>query len=193
MRPAGPSTAAMAMTRAEFDAFYDRALPVVFGYLSRLCGGDRDRAWDLTQDVWVTLADQLAQGHPERATIGWLISVARTRYLDQWRRQQRLARKLRLIWSTERPAPAGVPEVPRAGVLEHLAGMRPDHRVVLTLRYLDDLPLEQVAHLIGASRSATYSLLDKARTELRRRIRDDRSGGPGTDDGLDRLEGGHHD
>ena len=27
-----------------FDDFYDRALPVVYGYLLRLCGGDREEA-----------------------------------------------------------------------------------------------------------------------------------------------------
>src|SRR5262245_60940865 len=85
-----------------FDELYDRALPVVFGYLLRLCGGDREQAWDLTQDAWVTVVDRLARGETEKATVGFLLSVARSRYLDAWRRQQRLQRKLRLVWASAR-------------------------------------------------------------------------------------------
>ena len=45
-----------------FDEFYDRALPVVYGYLLRLCGGDADEAWDLTQDSWMVVARPAGTG-----------------------------------------------------------------------------------------------------------------------------------
>ena len=73
---------ATAFDGVPFDDFYDRALPVVYGYLLRLCGGDRDEAWDLTQESWMTVVDRLAQGRIEHVTIGYLITVARSRYLD---------------------------------------------------------------------------------------------------------------
>ena len=93
---------AKAFDGVPFDEFYDRALPVVYGYLLRLCGGDREEAWDLTQDSWMTVVDRLAQGQSDKATIGFLLSVARSRYLDSWRRQRRLQRKLRLVWAGAR-------------------------------------------------------------------------------------------
>src|SRR5690349_11175323 len=92
-----------------FDEFYDSALPVVFGYLVRLCGGDREQAWDLTQDSWVTVVDRIAQGQTDKATVGYLLSVARSRYLDALRRQRRQQRKLRLAWAAAREPEA--PEV----------------------------------------------------------------------------------
>src|SRR6187397_801150 len=98
-----------------FDEFYDRALPVVFGYLLRLCGGDREQAWDLTQDSWVVVVDRLAQGQTDKATVGYLLSVARSRYLDAWRRQRRQQRKLRLVWAAAREKET--PEVSAAKVL----------------------------------------------------------------------------
>ena len=70
---------AQAFDGAQFDEFYDRALPVVYGYLLRLCGGDRDEAWDLTQDAWMIVVDRLTHGQTETATVGFLISVARLR------------------------------------------------------------------------------------------------------------------
>ena len=67
-----------------FDEFYDRALPVVFGYLLRLCGGDREQAWDLTQDSWVIVVDRLSRGESDKATVGFLLSVACVRYRTAW-------------------------------------------------------------------------------------------------------------
>src|SRR5829696_2452856 len=113
----------------EFDDFYDRALPVVYGYLLRLCGGDRDEAWDLTQDSWVTVLDQLARGQADKATIGYLITVARSRYLDSWRRRRRLQRKLRLVWAADRETQSV--DVSAANVLDHLSVCSSEHRLVL--------------------------------------------------------------
>lgn len=151
-----------------FDDFYDSALPVVFGYLLRLCGGDREQAWDLTQDSWVTVVDRLARGHTDTATIGFLLTVARSRYLDAWRRQRRLQRKLRLVWASTREVEA--PEVSAAKVLDHLSVCSDEHRVVLMLAYVDGIPVAEIAELLGASASSTYALLARARSELRNHL-----------------------
>jgi RNA polymerase sigma-70 factor (ECF subfamily) len=162
-----------ALTSAEFDAFYDRALPIVYGYLLRLCGGNSDDAWDLTQDTWTALIVRLADGETEKATVGYLLTIARSRFLDGWRRQDRLQRKLRLVWATDREAPTEEPS--KGDVLEHIASCAPAHRAVLMLTYIDDLPVADVAQLVGASLSTTYSTLERARAELRRHIDGDPS------------------
>jgi RNA polymerase sigma-70 factor, ECF subfamily len=162
---ADASLPAKAQDAGWFDEFYDSALPVVFGYLLRLCGGDREQAWDLTQDSWVVVVDRLAQGQTDKATVGYLLSVARSRYLDAWRRQRRQQRKLRLVWAAAREKES--PEISAAKVLEHLSVCRDEHRVVLMLAYVDDLPVAEIAELLGSSVSSTYALLARARTELR--------------------------
>jgi RNA polymerase sigma-70 factor (ECF subfamily) len=161
-----------AFSDVEFDAFYDSALPVVYGYLLRLCGGDQDEAWDLTQDAWMALVDRLAHGQRDTATIGWLVTVARSRYLDHWRRRQRLQRKLRLVWAAERERTPC--EVSVRDVLDHLSACTPEHRLVLMLAYVDDLPIAEIATAIGSSTSTTYALLARARAELRRHLSGDR-------------------
>ena len=154
-----------------FDDFYDRALPVVYGYLLRLCGGDRDEAWDLTQDSWMTVLDRLARGQSDKATIGFLLSVARSRYLDSWRRQRRLQRKLRLVWAGARQPEST--ELSAGKVLDHLSVCSDEHRVVLMLAYVDDLPIAEIAGMLGSSVSSTYSLLARARDELRSHLTGD--------------------
>ncbi len=148
-----------------FDDFYDRALPVVYGYLLRLCGGDREEAWDLTQDSWVTLVDRLTQGQTDKATVGFLLSVARSRYLDSWRRERKLQRKLRLVWAGARHSESA--ELSADKVLDHLSVCSAEHRVVLMLAYVDDIPIAEIAQMLGSSLSSTYSLLARARNELR--------------------------
>lgn len=154
-----------------FDEFYERALPVVYGYLLRLCGGNREDAWDLIQDSWVTVVDHLAQGDTDKATVGFLLSVARSRYLDTWRRQQRLQRKLRMVWAAARDPESG--DLSAEAVLEHLSDCSDRHRLVLMLAYVDGMPVADIAGMLGSSVSSTYSLLARARDELRSHLTGD--------------------
>jgi RNA polymerase sigma-70 factor (ECF subfamily) len=162
---------ATAFDGVPFDDFYDRALPVVYGYLLRLCGGDRDEAWDLTQDSWTTVVDRLAQGRTQNVTVGFVLSVARSRYLDSWRRRRRLQRKLRLVWAGARESEAA--DLSAGKVLDHLSVCSDEHRVVLMLAYVDDLPIAEIAQMMGSSLSTTYSLLARARNELRSHLTGD--------------------
>ena len=162
---------AKAFDGVPFDAFYDRAVPVVYGYLLRLCGGDRDEAWDLTQDSWMTVVDRLAQGQTENVTVGFVLSVARSLYLDAWRRRRRLQRKLRLVWAGARESESA--ELSAAKVLDHLSVCSAEHRVVLMLAYVDDMPIAEIALMLGSSVSSTYSLLARARNELRSHFTED--------------------
>lgn len=151
----------------EFTRFYRRHLPAVYGYLHRLCGGDAALAEDLTQDTWMQLADAVRRGHHECADIRWLMTVARSRFLDHARREQRRLRRLALVSSTsEHHDPPSPTEV-----LAGLAEVEPMHRLVLMLRYVEDLSVPAVATTIGRNVSATNSLLARARAELRARHR----------------------
>jgi RNA polymerase sigma-70 factor (ECF subfamily) len=147
----------------DFTRFYRTHLPTVYGYLFRLCAGDRDLAEDLTQDTWMALAREVRGGRDECADVRWLMTVARSRFLDHARRRQRAIRKLALVSSTEEQADPPS----RSEVLAGLSTLEPMHRLVLMLRYVDDLPVPAIAATIGRNVTATNSLLARARTELR--------------------------
>ena len=168
MRSAEIDPPSPVLARAEFDAFYDRALPVVFGYLVRLSGGDRDRAWDLTQDTWVAIVERIIGGRSDVATIPYAISIARTKYIDSWRRDARLRKKLQLVWSAERDTDTD--PLSSSDVLEHLWQCSPTNRLVLMLAYVEDVPVAEIASEIGKPVSSTYSILARARAELRDRL-----------------------
>ena len=154
---------------ASFDEFYAHALPIVFGYLLKLCGGDHDQAWDLTQDSWIAVVDRLRRGQSEAATVPYLISTARTKFIDQWRRRDRLERKLRLVWAGNRETENEEPAT--SDVLEHLAGCSPTSRMVLMMVYIEEIPVAEVAAQLDKPLSSTYAILARARAELRDRMK----------------------
>ncbi|MEO6318325.1 MAG: sigma-70 family RNA polymerase sigma factor [Acidimicrobiales bacterium] len=150
-------------------AFYRTHLPDVYGYLLRLCAGDRAQAEDLTQDVWVALVEELRRGRTERVDIRWLITVARSRFIDAARRDRRRQSKLELL----RREHTDDDEPTSSDVLDQLDQLQPLHRAVLVLRYVDDLSVPDVAIAIGRKLTPTNSLLARARAELRRASGDD--------------------
>ena len=147
---------------------YDRALPVVYGYLvSRV--GDRATAEELTSEVFLAAVD--ASGREASPTIdtGWLVGVARHKLVDHWRRREREERKLRAIAAL--PTTDEDPWDVRLDVLqarEVLARMGPANRMALTLRYLDGLSIPEMARELGRSRHATEALVVRARAAFRR-------------------------
>ena len=148
---------------------YDRALPQVYGYLLSRCG-QRALAEDLTAETFLAAVDAVRAG-PAAApvTTGWLIGVARHKLSDHWRRQAREERTLRAVAAepdpdSDDPWDARLDALRAQDVLQRLG---PHHRAALTLRYVDDLPVPEVASVLGRTVHATEALLVRARSAFR--------------------------
>ncbi len=147
---------------------YDEALPHVYGYLLARCG-DTAMAEDLTAESFLAAVDAIRKpGAPDPST-PWLIGVARHKLADHWRRVGREQRGLRLL-DTESPDVADPWEtiVDRIRAREVLGRLGAHHRAALTLRYLDGLPVPEVARHLDRSLHATEALLVRARAAFRR-------------------------
>ena len=124
---------------------YDEALPHVYGYLLARCG-DRGLAEDLTAESFLAAVHAVRKPGAADPSIAWLIGVARHKLADHWRRAEREQRGLRLLdgepGRVEDPWEAAVD---RIRAREVLARLGPHHRAALTLRYLDGLPVPEVA------------------------------------------------
>ena len=150
---------------ASFSQFYRAHLPAVFGYVLRLSGGNSSLAEDLTQETFLSLTSQLRAGRQDAADMRWLLVVARNKFLDHARREQRLTRTLRLAASSR--SDSDDPILSRSEVLQSMDTLAPMQRVALMMRYVDGMSTETIARDIGRSVPATYSLLARARAELR--------------------------
>ncbi len=150
----------------DFLAVYDAALPQVYGYLLRRCGG-RALAEDLTAETFLAAVDAVRRPDPPRVDIAWLIGTARHKLVDHWRRREREERTLRAVdppAAVEDPWDDELDAIRARAVLEALG---PHHRAALTLRYLDDLTVPQVAAALGRTLHAAEALLVRARAAFR--------------------------
>jgi RNA polymerase sigma-70 factor, ECF subfamily len=148
---------------------YDEALLDVYGYLHRRCR-NRAVAEDLTTEVFLAAVESIHRQVVDTVTIAWLIGIARHKLVDHWRRTERDQRKIDAVGA--QPA-TGVEEwVVRLDALttrDVLADLAAHHRIALTLRYVDDLPVRDVAQIIDRTVHATEALLVRARRAFRAR------------------------
>ncbi len=146
---------------------YDTALPHVYGYLLSRCGG-ATLAEELTAETFLAAVDAVRRDDPPTLSVGWIIGVARHKLVDHWRRVGRDERSLRALAdrapSQEDPWDAQLDLVRARDTLQRLGA---HHRAVLTLRYIDDLPVSQVAALLERTVHATEALLVRARSAFR--------------------------
>ena len=147
---------------------YDDALPHVYGYLLSRCG-DTGLAEDLTAESFLAAVRAVREPGASDPSISWLIGVARHKLADHWRRVEREQRGLRLLHGE--PVPVDDPwesAVDRIRAREALGRLGAHHRAALTLRYLDGLPVPEVARYLGRTVHATEALLVRARAAFRR-------------------------
>jgi RNA polymerase sigma-70 factor (ECF subfamily) len=141
---------------------YDQSVAFVYRYASRLTGNDRPRTDDLVQEVYLHLVRAARAGTVSTVGIGWLVTSVRHRFLDRLRGDQREERRLRLAWSAPDHGQGDDGTDP-----PDFSRLSDRERMALMLRYIDDLPVIEVAAVMGDSVHATESLLARARRRIR--------------------------
>jgi RNA polymerase sigma-70 factor, ECF subfamily len=147
-----------------FREFYDRALPVVYGYFLNRCGGRVEVAQDLTQETFMAAVRGMQRREPIAAPLPWIVSIARRRLVDHYRRQSR-ERGPRAPDERRNPG-VETTTAAEARVIAALDSVSPTHRAAIVLRYVDGLPVREVAEVLGKSERAAESLLVRARRAL---------------------------
>lgn len=167
------NTAPTPATGAHSDALlaiYAEAVVDVFGYFHRRCR-NRDVAEDLTTETFLAAVDSIARGVVNEVTVAWLVGIARHKLVDHWRRIEREQRRLAAVANEAEPAAVDDWDI-RLDALtinDVLADLGEHHRTALTLRYVDDLSVPEVADLIERTVHATEALLVRARRAFRTR------------------------
>lgn len=153
----------------DLAALYERTVDGVYRYASRLTGGDRARTEELVQETYLGVLRRLRAGESLTVTPGYLVVACRSRFLDAVKADRRRHRREERVH--RRDAPSGGDGAASLDVdldaTTALAALPPDQRAALVLRYVDDLPVAEVADALDRSLHATESLLARARTALR--------------------------
>jgi RNA polymerase sigma-70 factor (ECF subfamily) len=153
--------------RRRLIELYDEAMGEVFRYLVARCE-TTTIAEELTSETFLAAADAVVRRPPPDLTVAWLIGIARHKLVDHWRRR---AREQRLLTTVDaQPLPADDRwdvELDRMVAHDVLDRLGAHHRGALTLRYVDGLPVREVAEHLGRTEKATEVLLVRARAAFR--------------------------
>lgn len=164
-----PTVGAAAAGRDELLSIYDHAVGEVHGYLYSRCR-NREVAEELTSEVFMGAVDGIRRAVPAEVTTAWLIGIARHKLVDHWRRVEREQRRLRAV-ADDRTEPLDDDpwdvEIDALAAHDALEQLGAQHRSVLTLRYLDGMPVGEVAIVLDRTVHATEALLTRAKRAFR--------------------------
>jgi RNA polymerase sigma-70 factor (ECF subfamily) len=151
---------------------YESVAGRVCGYLRVHGAADPD---DLTSEVFLRVFDHLDSFHgDEDGYRSWVFTIAHRLLIDDHRRRARLRETVELSGRMRETVPGGDAEadalraVGRRSVEEVLDTLVPDQRDVLTLRFVGDLTVEQIADALGKSTGAVKATQRRALAALRR-------------------------
>jgi len=163
--------------RSSVASFYDRSVRDVYRYFHRATAGDRRTTEDLTQETFMACVRAAADGQRDALTMPWLMGVARHKLIDHYRRRRRDEQRLALAWTAVPNEESAIDvDVTETEALAALGTLSELHRLVLVLRYVDDLSVADVATAIGRSVRATESLIVRARQALDKTLTEARNG-----------------
>jgi RNA polymerase sigma-70 factor (ECF subfamily) len=168
--------------RAALGALFARHQQGVFNVAWRVLG-DWAAAQDVTQEVFLHLADRIASFRGEASLSSWLYRIVVNRAIDARRHETR-----RPAWRSgstppeagaARPASVdGPPEVAEPPeddarakrVRAALARLSPKLRAIAVLRYVEGLSYESLAEVLNCSMGTVKSRLNRAHAALAREL-----------------------
>jgi RNA polymerase sigma-70 factor (ECF subfamily) len=136
--------------------------------------GERGEAEDAAQETFLRAYSNLNRYDTDRPFRTWLLSIASNHCIDR-------LRKRRLTWlSLDEPLPphpalnsdevepedAVISSERSAAIQALLAELTPEYRVVVILRYWNDLSYAEIAEILNTTESAVKSRLFRARQAL---------------------------
>ncbi|HXY17057.1 MAG TPA: RNA polymerase sigma factor [Gaiellaceae bacterium] len=154
---------------AAFRAFYDDALPRVYGYFLHRTGGSVSSAEELTQETFLAVVSELKKGRRVEAPIPWIYGIARHKLVHHYRREERSEQPLpdEELLADELPLDDASALV-RENAVAALAAVPVSQRIALVLRHLDGLSVPEIAAELGRSVEAVESLLARGRVGFKR-------------------------
>jgi RNA polymerase sigma-70 factor, ECF subfamily len=163
------AAARTAQTGLDFDDLVREHQSMVFSLCYHFLH-DRGAAEEVAQEVFLALYRHLADIQSPAHASFWLRKVAAQRSIDESRRRQRRARLA--LESAAEPAVSGAPHDPLLGeVLRRLIAALPEvPRMVMIMRYQEDLDPSEIAELLEMPVSTVKSHLQRSLALLREKL-----------------------
>src|SRR6516165_7946891 len=167
-------------TRA-FEQLIERHQALVAGTVARMLGSNAD-VEDIAQQVFIRVWKSAARYVAKAKFTTWLLKITRNLVFNEMRRAKRRphlpvqiepeAEEIPLKDEQTSAPDATLLEAELQSAIEKAIGLLPKtQRMALVLRRYDELSYEEIADVLDLSVPAVKSLLFRARTELRDRLK----------------------
>ena len=134
---------------------------------------DRAIAEELAQDVFLQLFQRLRDIESAAHLVFWLRQVTSRRCIDELRRKRPRGVSLEAIAEIGAPAAHPDPLLDRR-IRRLVAELPPAQRLVITLRYQEDLELAEIRQILGLPLNTVKSHLHRAVVALRNKLGENR-------------------
>jgi len=153
--------------RAAFEELFEMYQPRLKYYVRRL-DSEGVNVDDILQDIWLTVFKKIHKLKDARSFAVWLYRIARNKVYDGFRRKERF---VRLQGEDEFPVSGGDEPGFDANDTEKLHRalneLKPYHREVLTLCFIEQMSYQSIADVIGCSIGTVRSRIFYAKQSLR--------------------------
>lgn len=164
-----------------FNEFFEACFRPLYRFALRRVGGDADVAEDVAQRTLCAAIDKLASWRGEAQLLTWLCAICRRELANHFRRERRAGATVELTEDLPEVRAAlesafAEPETPERSALRreltalvHVAldHLPPHYARLLEWKYLEDVPVKEMAGRIGSTPKATESMLTRARIVYR--------------------------
>lgn len=162
-----------------FSELYDRYATALLNYFHRMLWKDREKAEDLTQDIFTMLLHKPESYQPGRSFKTWLYSIANNMCKNEYRKQQtrsRLEPEIEDAMTQNEPADPLLDNLDKLIFNERLFAaldtLGEEHRNVFVLRYYDELSLKEISEVSGVPEGTVKSRLHHALKKLAQRMQE---------------------
>ncbi len=163
-----------------FERLVEKHQSLVMGTVARMLGSNSD-VEDVAQQVFVRVWKSARRYVPRAKFTTWLLKITRNLVFNEMRRRKRhTTTPLQTEEGEELQLKDDRGQTPDASLLESelqkaieaaIAQLPETQRMAVVLRRYEELSYEQIADVLEQSVPAVKSLLFRARTELRERLR----------------------
>lgn len=147
-----------------YDRCYERLVLTAYAMTN-----DLGAAEEITQEAFAVAYGRQGRVFRTDSPEAWLRTVVLNLARRRFRRRAALDRILRR--QQAEPPPRVAPSGEHLDLHEAIRGLGQEHRTVVVLHYLADLPVEEVATILGVPAGTVKSRLSRARAALADRLR----------------------
>jgi len=143
---------------------YQKPLRYFIGHLL----GDAQITEDIFQETWLTVIRRVHSLKHADAFAPWLYRIARNKVYDQLRRKNVLSKLDENITIKNNTESVAFSAEDAEKIHKCLEKLRPEHKEVLMLRFLEQMSYEQIARVVNCSLGTVKSRIHYAKLALKR-------------------------